>query len=104
MELDIHLNEKNHPQIPHESDKVETEKHHKEEHLPFWLACKAHENELSYCGEVILGHGFDVDCWLEDENKVKKSILDMKDRIFFSVVEVKFVILGLFIELFSQKS
>jgi hypothetical protein len=73
VELNIHLNEKNHPQIPQKSDKVETKKHHEEGNLPLWVVSKTYENELSYCGEVILGHVFNVDNYSGDENEVKKK-------------------------------
>jgi hypothetical protein len=81
VELNIHLNEKNHPQIPQKSDKVETKKHHEEGNLPLWVVSKTYENELHYCGEVILSHGFGMNYRSEDENEANK-IPELKNRIF----------------------
>lgn len=60
VELDIQLDLNNHPHIPQKGNYIEIQKHQKEENLQPGVVSKAHENELGYCGEIILGHGFNA--------------------------------------------
>jgi hypothetical protein len=45
------------------------------------VVSKTYENELHYCGEVILSHGFGMNYRSEDENEANK-IPELKNRIF----------------------
>lgn len=58
VELDIHLDQDDHPHISQKGDDIEDEKHQEEGNRQHVVVSKAHENELCYRGEIILSHGF----------------------------------------------
>lgn len=70
MELDIHLDQNEHPHIAQNGDQVETQKHQEEGNFHIGVIIKAHKNELSYCGEIIAGHGYDMDCGGFQDNEI----------------------------------
>ena len=50
------LDDQDHAQVPQKGDQIETQKRHEEGDLQLRTVRKAHEDELSYYGEIILGH------------------------------------------------